>query len=691
MKVTPITPITLITFLTFLTFSCSQSFLPGEFDVLVDSISVEPIGDIHPDVTTERVDAATLKVSLTFNLTDSIRQDDWQLRIYPSFVPDFYWAPHLTPTDEHIIAQHVFRSPALIMSDTINLKQLVLLPEVAQLLAGTSVRWYLDQNAETNCMTLGMSHSRVKEHVLYTRNEGAVYPPGKTTVSFYLIKATDEVDIRNPWRKPAAFFWSKWGKPLYEAGQPLEGDLETYTEHTYHWAFNTWEEAVWQEFSLNGTPVGAPVFIVNVTQSPNYPGPVNEREFRSIWNQAWFSSLRSASGLYRYARRTHNEELMQKARLTKSLALAFPKTNGLFPGLIGTEMEQVEINGRTYNRSKGWNHFYFGNSNRNPYTWDPKKAPLHILDMSWTAYLMLQWYEDLEKDPRLLDYAVQYADRLLQLQDPDGFFPGWLDAETQQKLPILSQSPESSLSVTFLLKLFELTGQNKYRDAAMRCLDVIIERIVPAGQWEDYETYWSCCSFGRDSLVNRKIARNGMFKQNTLSIYWTAEALLAAYNLSGDKTHLDIGQRTLDELLMFQQVWQPPYMFINTLGGFGVMNADGEWNDSRESLFAELIMQYGKILQNEEYMQRGMAALKSAFVMMYCPENPKTKIQWEKKWPFFNEKDYGFTMENYGHGGETNAEGLGIGEFTIYDWGNGAAAEAYNRVRDRFLELFSPI
>jgi len=57
-------------------------------------------------------------------------------------------------------------------------------------------------------------------------------------------------------------------------------------------------------------------------------------------------------------------------------------------------------------------------------------------------------------------------------------------------------------------------------------------------------------------------------------------------------------------------------------------------------------------------------------------------------YPFFNEKDYGFMMENYGHGGQTNAEGLGIGEFTIYDWGNGAAAESYNTLRDRYPELF---
>ena len=50
--------------------------------------------------------------------------------------------------------------------------------------------------------------------------------------------------------------------------------------------------------------------------------------------------------------------------------------------------------------------------------------------------------------------------------------------------------------------------------------------------------------------------------------------------------------------------------------------------------------------------------------------------------------DYGFSMENYGHNGETDTEGLGIGEFTIYDWGNGAAAEAYLRILDHYGKKF---
>jgi len=59
-----------------------------------------------------------VKVSVSFELSDSIKQDDWQVSITPAFNPDFHWAPHLTPTNEHIIAQHVFRSPAVIVSSS---------------------------------------------------------------------------------------------------------------------------------------------------------------------------------------------------------------------------------------------------------------------------------------------------------------------------------------------------------------------------------------------------------------------------------------------------------------------------------------------------------------------------------------------------------------------------------------------
>ncbi len=665
----------------------SSEPLPAALEKFIANITFGKLGSEAPEVQYETMSDNLVKVSLTWQLEDTLRQDDWQVNVSPSFEPTFHWAPHLTPTNEHIIAQHVFRAPALIVSS--NQQQLTLIPDLDLLQNKSPVEWYMDLNAPDNVLTLGLSKAEVKEHVLFTRTSGAVYPPGTIEFGFYVMTAEDDASLFNPWRKVLSFFWEHWGSPLYQNQEkPKQEALEKYVNHTYNWAFDSWKENVWQDFTLQEKKVGAPVFIVNVTQSPNYPGEVDEREFRSIWNQAWFSSLRSAQGLYRYAKRTNNQPLLAYALKTKELALSFPQKEGFFYGLVATEMEKVEVKGKSYNRSKGWDTAYFGNSNRNPYTGDAQQAPFHILDMSFTAYLMLSWYEELEKDERLLQYATTYADALVKTQDEKGFFPAWLSLESLQPLAHLNQSPETSMSVTFLLKLYELTQQQKYRDAALQAMQAVMDHVIPVGQWEDFETYWSCSRYGSEDLVNQKVERNNMYKQNNFSMYWTAQALFQSYQVTQDDMYLRYGQRTLDEMLMTQATWQPPYIYVDAFGGFGVMNADGEWNDARQSLFAELIVQYGKELNQQEYIQRGLATLRASFVMMYCPENPRTKQQWESKWDFFGPEDYGFMMENYGHGGTTSAQGVGIGEFTIYDWGNGAASEAYNRMLDHYGKDF---
>lgn len=674
--------------LVFFSVACTdrQQKMPDRFSEYIAAIDFGQLGNVAPQVRYSEISKNRIKVSVSFELKDSVQQNDWQVNITPAFIPDFHWASHLTPTDEHVIAQHAFRAPAMIVSS--REKVLSIVPDLDVLKQANPVKWYMDLDAVNNKMTLGMSDFEVREHVLYVRKHGAVFPKGKIEFGFYILITDGSKDILNPFRNVASLLWEKWGKVELQTLVSGYADLEKYVERTYDWAFDHWKESIWQEFKLNGKEVGAPVFIVNVTQSPNYPGEINEREFRSVWNQAWFSSLRSASGLYRYAKRTENRNLLDKALKTKELALSFPQNKGFFPAVIGTEMERVEINGEKYKRSKGWDTSFFGNSDRNPYTRNAQASPLHLLDMSFTANQMLLWYSELEPDQRLLDYAIRYADALVLTQTEDGFFPGWLDTESLKPLQHLNKSPETAMSVTFLLNLYKITQNKNYFEAALKATEALVNNIIFTGQWEDFETYWSCSSYGKDDLVGKKVERNNQFKQNTLSMYWTAEALLQSYHTTGERRYLEIGERTLDELLMYQSAWQPPYIYIRALGGFAVMNADGEWNDSRQSLFAELIIRYGMEINRPEYVQRGLAALYASFEMMYCPENAATKELWEKIWPFFNEKDYGFMMENYGHLGVTSPDGLGIGEFTIYDWGNGAASEAYNRIVDHYGKDF---
>jgi hypothetical protein len=627
------------------------------------------------------------RVRMKWDAPEPIHRDELALRFRWLIKPDFWWAPHLAPGKGYVIAQHVFRSPAII--GRAGPLTVVVVPDLDLVGRREDTPWYLDLNAPAAESWLGLARTEVAEHVLFRKVPGMTIPAGKTEVGFFVTAYRDGAAVGNPWGVVSRFLWDRWAQPLFRAGQPIRAPLGSFIHHAYRWAFETWGRFVWQEFTLNGRRVGAPQFIVNVSQSPNYPGDWFQREFLSIWNQAWFSSLRSASGLYRYARRTGDETLLERARLTKEFALSAPLTDGLFPAVLRTDnVKETLPDGKTVERPKPWATAYWTNSDRCPENYGISPDWYHVLDMSWTALLLLRWYEELEPDTRLLDYARAYGDRLISLQDRDGFFPGWLHPRTHKPGSVMNRTPETSLSVTFLLNLAQLTGVASYRAAALKALDSVISEIVPAGRWEDFETYWSCCSWGRDTQLGRRVERNDIFKQCSFSMFWTAEACLAAFRATGRRGYLGWGRRTLDELSMVQQVWQPPFIHVPALGGFGVMNCDGEWNDSRETLFAELFLDYSRETGDRDLFERGLAALRAGFVMMYCPENPEVKALWEKVYPWFGPEDYGFTMENYGHGGRTSPEGEGMGTFTIYDWGNGAAAEAANRILDHYGQVY---
>ena len=53
---------------------------------------------------------------------------------------------------------------------------------------------------------------------------------------------------------------------------------------------------------------------------------------------------------------------------------------------------------------------------------------------------------------------------------------------------MMNQTPETSMSVTFLIKLSQITGEKKYQDAALNAMNAVLGEIVPQGRWEDFET-----------------------------------------------------------------------------------------------------------------------------------------------------------------------------------------------------------
>jgi hypothetical protein len=584
---------------------------------------------------------------------------------HPFTAPTHLWVPHLTPDPGDVIGDAVFRSPAIVISH--GGIALALVPDLDDVARAVGWRAWLDYDHPRGEITLGVGAYRAKGHVFYVR-ERAHFEDANVSLRWHVLASTSPDDCANPYGLAARWLWERWGRGSLARTPPPP--LPRLVDHVVNWAFlSGWAESVWQPVELaDGTRAGGPVFIVDVARHPSVPAEHRTwREPRSIWNQAWFSTQRCANGLLRHARRAADAELERRAKQMTRIALAAPQQDGLFPAVLVAD---------------GAGTWRWSNSDRRPPSVSAEAC--HLVDAAFTCRMLLEW-ESLTGDPEPLAYVRRFADRLVELQRPSGAFPGWIEPDGRVAAA-LAEGPESAVSATLLFELAERLSEKSeesaaWRESALAALD-FLEGVAGEGRWEDFETYYSCARWGAPEQLGRRVPRNGVFKQNTLSIAWSAEAFLKAFRVTQRRRHLDVGRRCLDELSLYQAVWDPPFLPARAHGGFGVMNADSEWNDARQSLFAPLYLDFGREMADRELTERGVSALRASFSMLYCPEHPELARAYERRFPFFGPETYGFMMENQGHG---NADP--IGTFTIFTWGNGSAVAAAATVADRFPEV----
>jgi hypothetical protein len=588
---------------------------------------------------------------------------------HPIRSPEQIWIPHLTPEPDDVVGDAVFRSPAVVLSD--GAMALAFIPDLDDVSNASGWRAWLDYDHPRRTVTLAAGAYRQTGHVFFARAPAHAGGPS-VRLRLHVVASGDARDRENPYGMAARWIWERWGRPGHERSAPAP--VSRLMERIVRWAFSSdgWADSVWQAVDLpDGTHAGAPVFIVDVTRHPSVPPEQRRwREPRSIWNQVWFSTQRCANGLLRYARQIASADLADRARAMTRIALSAPQKDGLFPAVLVAEEQ---------GNAGAWR---WSSSDRRPPS--ASEEACHVVDAAFTCRMLLEWHA-LTGDESALARVRAFADRLVTLQRPNGAFPGWV--EPDGRVPIeLAEGPESAVSVALLLELGALADiaggpSPAWRQKALAGLP-FLEAVARDGRWEDFETYYSCAPWGAPEQIGRRVARNGVYKQNTLSIFWCAEAFLHAWRATGDPSLLRLARRCVDELSLYQAVWDPPWLPAPAHGGFGVMNADSEWNDARQSLFAPLYLDLGRETGDCELVERGVSALRASFSMLYCPENATLARAYEKRFPFFGPESYGFMMENQGH---SPAEP--IGTFTIFTWGNGSALATVAMVRDRFPEI----
>lgn len=569
------------------------------------------------------------------------------------------WKPHLAPLEAMAIGDRAFRSPAIVLQDDGGM--LALIPDLETIGGDYRVPHVMDfaRDGAGNRMMYGLCRYRETGHVYYELDPTEERIEGTLIFRFRLVYwkgARAGRDLRPVER----YLYGRYAAREMTVKRPAPrlADLKPYVDYAYRWAFESWGGVAWQQFDLNGCEVGGVVFIVTAKQKPGMGREEEWREPKSLWNQAWFCGLRSAYGYWLWGREAGRPDWQEKAELNLAFALNAPQQGGLFPVYY-----QAGEDGR-------WESGAWGLS--------PPRRPAghgryyHLLDNSWTCYWLLHWYRDIRQDPAILSYVQAYAERLVSLQAENGSFPAWVREGDYAASPVLAESAETGAHVMLLALLNEIAPHPDYVRASEKAGAFLFGHLMPDGRWEDFETYWSCSKVWAHKQPGVAEPRSGLYAQCNFGIYWAAEAFKALYRMTADRRYLDRGETVLAELSLYQQIWQPPFFAVPTVGGFGVMNTDDEWNDARQSLFAVTYLDYYRLTGREDYRVRGLWAMKASFHMMYCPDNPEVGRLYEMVHPHFGEEEYGFHMENFNHHDGSSVHGLG--EFTIFDWGNGAAA-----------------
>ena len=292
--------------------------------------------------------------------------------------------------------------------------------------------------------------------------------------------------------------------------------------------------------------------------------------------------------------------------------------------------------------------------------WASYADSYHAFSMSWTAYWMLRWAQDLTHDrkPEILRFAQAYGDFLLAQQQQSGVIPSWYIAATlKPRDEFRDFNAETAASALFLATLGSVSGDVRYTAAAERAMDFIVREVLPR-QSAGSTSKPTCLARARITPSSIHGPRN---IRKIISPKFRRPQPCSRSIAPRTSPNICARVQRCSITFCLQQVWNH-FMFTPKLfGGFTTQNTDQEWSDARQGYAATVLADFYEATGEFEYLERAIAAARSTFAV----------APWE----------------NWAHTGYSDQPGA----LTGFHWGAGSAMTTVEilapRLGDAFIDL----
>jgi hypothetical protein len=538
---------------------------------------------------------------------------------------DFVWSQNIKSEADDLIPTDCFKSPVVMMQQGSVFA--ALMPHVNDRHVETRALDLDVTSGERPWMAYGAIPSQPHDHSYFHRSDTIELTPIARTVEYQYSIVLSAQPPKLGYRRAVRLLWEQLGHPTLlgsadEQQNALRPELDS---------FDSWRKEAWHTYAdrvYAGFPCGERE-CGTLKSDRNYHGIWDHPE-PDAWFNAWFQTLRTAYGWYMHGSATHDAQMMARAESVLDLALSSPRKDGAFSTIYLVDQAK-------WVPGDGWASY---------------DDSYQTFSMSWTAYWMLRWAEDLrpQRKVEVVRFVKPYGDFLLAHQLPSGVIPSWYEATTlAPRKEFRDFNAETAASALLLVTLGNSTGDMRYIAAAEHAMSFIEREVLPRQRWFDFETYLSCArkDYG---FFDRWTAQ---YPQNNLAEMQAPEAMLALYRTTHKPEYLERGSEMLDYLLLTQQVWNNPMFTPKLLGGFTTQNTDAEWSDARQGYAAIVLANYYQATGRIEYLERAIAAARSTFAV----------APWE----------------NWAHTGYPDQPGA----LTGFHWGTGSAMTS--------VEILSPV